>query len=148
MIGAHNTENTTVPEVLPCDRESSVATSRPAAHELVGRDEALPSGDPEARRYKDTLQNVFSFNPNMVPQDVPVDNVFGGELMALCHETQKEDRHPSLPGSGMLGSALRHTGGVLGGVGPHSSRGGGSCPRKCSAVEDMRVPDITANPPV
>ena len=38
--------------------------------------------------YKDTLQNIFSFKPNMVPQDVPVDNVFGGELMALCHETQ------------------------------------------------------------
>ena len=111
MIGAHS-----LPEVLPCDRESSVATSRPSAQESVGRDEALPSGDPDARRYKDTLQNVFSFNPNMVPQDVPVDNVFGGELMALCHETQKEDRHPSLSGSGVLGSALRHTAGVLGGV--------------------------------
>ena len=55
----------------------SVATSRPAAQESVGRDEALPSGDREARRYRDTLQNVFSFNPNMDPQDVPVDNVFG-----------------------------------------------------------------------
>ena len=109
-------DHDSLPEVLPCDRESSVATSRPSAQESVGRDEALPSGDPDARRYKDTLQNVFSFNPNMVPQDVPVDNVFGGELMALCHETQKEDRHPSLSGSGVLGSALRHTAGVLGGV--------------------------------
>ena len=109
-------DHDSLPEVLPCDRESSVATSRPSAQESVGRDEALPSGDPDARRYKDTLQNVFSFNPNMVPQDVPVDNVFGGELMALCHETQKEDRHPSFSGSGVLGSALRHTAGVLGGV--------------------------------
>ena len=75
----------------------------------------------------------------MVPQDVPVDNVLGGELMALCHETQKEDRHPSLSGSGVLGSALRHTAGVLGGV-AHSplveagraakvlSGGGHTCP--------------------
>ena len=67
-------DHDSLPEVLPCDRESSVATSRPSAQESVGRDEALPSGDPDARRYKDTLQNVFSFNPNMVPQDVPVDN--------------------------------------------------------------------------
>ena len=63
--------------------------------------------------YKDTLQNIFSFKPNMVPQDVPVDNVFGGELMALCHETQKEDRHPSLLGSEVLGSTLRHTEGQI-----------------------------------
>ena len=70
-------EHDSLPEVLPCDRESSVATSRPAAQESVGRDEALPSGDREARIYRDTLQNVFSFNPNMDPQDVPVDNVFG-----------------------------------------------------------------------
>ena len=104
------------PEVLPCDRESSVATSRPAVHESVGRDEALPSCDPEARRYRDTLQMVFSFNPTIVPQDVPVDNVFGGELMALCQETQKEDRHRSLPGSDVLASALLHPGGVLEGV--------------------------------
>ena len=109
-------DHDSLPEVLPCGRESSVATSRPSAQESVGRDEALPSGDPDARRYKDTLQSIFSFNPNMVPQNVPVDNVFGGELMALCHETQKEDRHPSLSGSGVLGSALRHTAGVLGGV--------------------------------
>ena len=44
-----------LPEVLPFDRESSVAMSRPAAQESVGRDEALPSGDPEARRNLDTL---------------------------------------------------------------------------------------------
>ena len=47
VIGAHNSETATVsPEVLPCDRESSVATSRSAVHESVGRDEALPSGGP------------------------------------------------------------------------------------------------------
>ena len=36
--------------------------------------------------------------------------------MALCQETQKEDRHPSLPGSGVLGRVLHHAGGVLEGV--------------------------------
>ena len=87
-----------------------------AAQESVGRDEALPSGDPEARRYRDTLQRVFSFNPTIDPQDVPVDNVFEGKLMALCQETQKEDHHPSLPGSVVLAGALCHTGGVLEGV--------------------------------
>ena len=115
VIGTHNTENTTVsPKCCRATvsrrwrRHSQLPRSRWAVTKLF-----LPG----TRRYKDTLQNVFSFNPNMVPQDVPVDNVFGGELMALCHETQKEDRHPSLPGSGVLGSALRHTeGGVLGGV--------------------------------
>ena len=139
-------DHDSLPEVLPCDRESSVATSRPSAQESVGRDEALPFGDPDARRYKDTLQNVFSFNPNMVPQDVPVDNVFGGELMALCHETQKEDRHPSL--SGRVRGArerLASHGGSVGRSGPLSSRGGGSCPRKCSAVGDIHVPDFTAS---
>ena len=40
-----------LPEVLPCDRESSVATSRPAAQESVGRDGALPSGDPEVEEH-------------------------------------------------------------------------------------------------
>ena len=43
---------------------------------------------------------------------MPVDNVFwvgefwgGGELMAMHHDTQKKDRHSSLPWSGVLGSA-------------------------------------------
>ena len=36
--------------------------------------------------------------------------------MALCQETQKEDRHPSLPGSGVLASTLRHMRGVMEGV--------------------------------
>ena len=34
----------------------------------------------------------------------------------MCHETTKEERNPPLPGSGMLTSALRHTGSVLQGV--------------------------------
>ncbi len=37
-------------------------------------------------------------------------------MMCQCTMTQKEDRHPPLPGSGVSGSALRHTRGVLGGV--------------------------------
>ena len=34
----------------------------------------------------------------------------------MCHETTKEERNPPLPGSGVLTSALRHTGRVLQGV--------------------------------
>ena len=83
----------------------------------------------------------------MVPHDVPVDNVFGGELMALCHETQKEDRHPSLSGSGVLGSALRHMAGVLGGV-AHSLSWRWVVPAKVLSGGDIHVPDFTANPPV
>ena len=41
--------------------------------------------------------------------------------MALCQETQREERHPSIPSSGLLSSALRFTGGgVMEGV-SHSS---------------------------
>ena len=53
---------------------------------------------------------------SITPQPLPVDDVFGGELMALCQETQREERHPSIPSSGVLSSALRFTGGVMEGV--------------------------------
>ena len=36
--------------------------------------------------------------------------------MALCQETQREERHPSIPSSGVLSSALMFTGGVMEGV--------------------------------
>ena len=61
-----------------------------------------PSGDADTHRYRDTIEAVF-------------DDVFGGELMALCQETQREERHPSIPSSGLLSSALRFTGGGDGG---------------------------------
>ena len=41
------------------DRESSMTTSRPAPQKSVFRDNALSSGDPDARRYRDTLQRVL-----------------------------------------------------------------------------------------
>ena len=59
----------------------------------------------------DTIKALFAYNPNITPQPLPVDDVFGGELMALCQETQREERHPSIPSSGLLSSALRFTGG-------------------------------------
>ena len=71
----------------------------------------------EGRRYSDTLKAVYSFNPAIVPQVPAVDNVlWGGELLAMCHETTKEERNPPLPGSEVLTSVLRHTGSVLQGV--------------------------------
>ena len=75
-----------------------------------------PSGESDSHRYSDTIKAVFAYNPKITPQPLPVDDVFGGELMALCQETQREERHPSIPSSGLLSSALRHTGGVMEGV--------------------------------
>ena len=74
---------------------------------------------------------MFSFNPTITPQPLPVDDVFGGELMALCQETQREERHPSIPSSGVLSRALRFTGGGGGGDGGGvtlTSHRGGACP--------------------
>ena len=36
--------------------------------------------------------------------------------MALCQETQREERHPTILSSGLLSRALRHTGDVMEGV--------------------------------
>ena len=110
--GDHDTPD----ERLPLDRASSASSSRMANQVMGLRDDPLPSGDGEGRRYSDTLKAVYSFNPAIVPQAPAVDNVFGGELMAMCQETTREERNPSLPGSGVLTSALRHTGSVLQGV--------------------------------
>ena len=104
-------------ETMPLDRASSASTGRTASHGMGLRDDSLPSErDMEGRRYSDTLKDVYSFNPAIVRQAPAVDNVFGGELMAMCHETTKEERNPPLPGSGVLTSALRHTGSMLQGV--------------------------------
>ena len=75
-----------------------------------------PPGESDSHQYSDSIKAVFSFNPSITPQPLPVDDVFGGELMALCQETQREERHPSIPSSGVLSSALRFTGGVMEGV--------------------------------
>ena len=48
--------------------------------------------------------------------------------MALCQETQQEERHPSIPSAGVLSSALRFTGGGDGGGGTLTSHRGGACP--------------------
>ena len=69
-----------------------------------------------SHRYNDTVNAVFAYNSNNTSQPLPVDDVFGGELMALCQETQREERHPTILSSGLLSSALRHTGGVMEGV--------------------------------
>ena len=61
-------------------------------------------------RHRRRLPDVYSFNTAIVPQTLAVDNVFGGELMAMCHETTKEERNPPLPRPEVLTSALHHTG--------------------------------------
>ena len=61
-----------------CRRRLPVTT---ADQEMGLRDDLLPSGDMKGRRYSDTLKDVYSFNPAIVPQALAVDNVFGGELM-------------------------------------------------------------------
>ena len=75
-----------------------------------------PPGESDSHRYSDSIKAVFSFNPTITPQPLPVDDVFGGELMALCQETQRKERYPSIPSSGVLSSAVRFTGGDGGGV--------------------------------
>ena len=76
-----------------------------------------PSGEADSHRYGDTIKAVFAYNPNITPQPIPVDDVFGGE----CQETQWEERHPSIPSSGLLSSALRYTGSVMEGYPTHLS---------------------------
>ena len=65
----------------------------------------------------------------------------GGELMAMHHDTQKKDRHSSLPWSGVLGSAqsASHRGSA-GRGGSLSSRGGGACRRRGSVVGGQTCP--------
>ena len=66
-----------------------------------------------------TVNETFdSDEENILPTE-PIEHVLwwgGGELMAMCHETTKEERNPPLPGSEVLTSMLRHTGSVLQGV--------------------------------
>ena len=103
-------------EVVAVAREGVTPASRSTPLEAESIDCAPPSGDADTHRYRDTIKAVFAYNPNITPQPLPVDDVFGGELMALCQETQREERHPSIPSSGLLSSALRFTGGVMEGV--------------------------------
>ena len=55
-----------------------------------------PSGESDSHRYSDTIKAVFAFNPNITPEPLPVDDVFGRELMALYQEMPREERHPSI----------------------------------------------------
>ena len=103
-------------EVVAVAREGVTTASRSTPLEAESIDSAPPpSGDADTHRYRDTIKAVFAYNPNITPQPLPVDDVFGGELMALCQETQREERHPSIPSSGLLSSSLRFTGGGDGG---------------------------------
>ena len=102
-------------EVVAVAREGVTTASRSTPLEAESVDCAPPSGDADTHRYRDTIKAVFAYNPNITPQPLPVDDVFGGELMALCQETQREECHPSIPSSGLLSSALRFTGGGDGG---------------------------------
>ena len=97
-------------------REGVSTASRSTALEARSIDCGPPSGETDSHRYSDTLKAVFAFNPNITPQPLPVDDVFGGDLMALCQETQREERHHPIPSSGLLSSALRHILGVMEGV--------------------------------
>ena len=68
--------------------------------------------------------------------------------MALCQETQKED-HPSVVAwVRCVRECPASRRGSTGRCGQLSSRGGGSCPRRGSAVGDIHVPHIATNPPV
>ena len=100
----------------PGAHEPVTAASRSTPRDAESMDCGPPPGESDSHRYSDSIKAVFSFNPSITPQPLPVDDVFGGELMALCQETQREERHPSIPSSGVLSSALRFTGGVMEGV--------------------------------
>ena len=74
-------------------REAVTTASRSTPREAESMDCRPPSGESDSHRYSDTIKEVFAFNPqihNITPQPLPVDDVFGGELMALCQETQRE----------------------------------------------------------
>ena len=118
-------------DVVAVAREVVTTASRYTPLEPESIDCGPPSGEADSHRYSDTIKALFAYNPNITPQPLPVDDVFGGELMALCQETQREERHPSIPSSGLLSSALRFTGGGGGGDGGGitiTSRRGRACP--------------------
>ena len=88
-----------------------------AASRSTPRDaESMDCGPPlDSQTVIDTVTQsrlCFHLTPLLHPNHFPwMTCSGGGELMALCQETQREERHPSIPSSGVLSSALRFTGG-------------------------------------
>ena len=106
----------------------SVAVPKPAeevTHEVVSdqHDDRPPSAgvvqascvDTERASYQRTLNCVLQWNRLSVP--VPQrETTFGGQLFQHCQEVIPEERHPALPQSELLSSAVRTVNNAIRGV--------------------------------
>ena len=110
----------------------SVAVPRPAdevTHEVVSdlRDDRPPAAcvpqldpltsgvDNDRASYHRTLNCVLQWNELTVPVP-PRETTFGGQLFQHCQEVIPEERHPALPQSELLSSAVRTVNNAIRGV--------------------------------
>ena len=118
-----------LPEVLPCDRESSVTTYRPPAQESVFRDEALPS----LQRYaaKGILLQLHHYATWCASVQWPRRKIATRRCLGqVCQEVPCVTHGECWEGWHTL--LLQRRG----------------LPRRHSAVGDIHVSDIATNPPV
>ena len=62
----------------PGAHEPVTAASRSTPRDAESMDCGPPPGESDSHRYSDSIEAVFSFNPSITPQPLPVDDVFGG----------------------------------------------------------------------
>ena len=104
-------------EMVAVAREGVTTASRSTPLEAESIDCGPPSGEADSHRYSDTIKAVFAYNPNITPQPLPVDDVFGGELMALCRRCSGRSGILPFPAPG----CSRALCGLLGGDGVSQS---------------------------